>query len=500
MPYCAKFLNQVHALLQGIELKILFYLEFVPPGLEPFGPMTLAALAMQRGHKCDFLIEYDTYGFVKEMLKKLKLSSPDRKRLDSKIMKKVGQFRPDVIAYSVQTGTHNHSLYINRLLKDRFSFISVFGGPHATFFPEMAREKGVDYVMRGECERSFVHLLERLEKKKAPEDVRGIVFARRGKMVNNDVGQLVEDLDSLPFPAREILYDKYPFLGRSWMKSFMTSRGCPYDCTYCFNHALRKLYSGKGNLLRQRSVKNVINEIIHIKEKYGLKHVMIQDDTFILNPKWVTEFCRQYRKKVNLPFTFQARANLVTGQMIKELSEAGAVSATMAIESGNDHLRNDILKRRMSKEMLVNASAMMRKYGIRFLNQNIIGLPEETWETAMETLDLNIRCRPTYAYTSLFQPFPKTELGEYAEKIGIFDGDYSRLASLSFHDDLHTDIDKDLKKRLVNLQKLFAVVVRFPFLKRLLPLLVKAPKNNLLYRMIYYAYKRYIFTFYMHIR
>ncbi|PIN86270.1 hypothetical protein COV19_05670 [Candidatus Woesearchaeota archaeon CG10_big_fil_rev_8_21_14_0_10_44_13] len=480
-------------------LRVLFYLEFVHPGLEPFGPLTLMALARQKGHTCDLLVEYDDYSFFRQTLKKLKLYSDNQKKNSRKIIDQVARFNPDIIAFSVQTGSHNHALYVNRLLKKRFNFISVFGGPHTTFFPEFVKEEGVDVALRGECENSFIELLERLEKKHSIEGIQGVVIKKAGGISSAEVGKLVEDLDSLPPLARDILYDKYPFMAKAWMKSFMTTRGCPYDCTYCFNHAFRKLYKDKGRMIRQRSVNSVIDEMVHVKKKYGMKHVIIQDDTFILNTGWVKEFCREYRKRVKLPFTFQARANLVTEDLIAALKKAGAVSATMAIESGNDHLRNDILKRHMKKEQLLKASKLLRKYDIKFLTQNILGLPEETWQTALETLDFNIKCRPTYGYTTLFQPFPKTELGEYAEKIGIFDGDYTKLASLSFHDDLHTKIDDKLKKKLVNLQKLFAIIVRFPFLRPFVNILVKAPKNNFMYRLFYFAFKRFVFTFQMEI-
>jgi radical SAM superfamily enzyme YgiQ (UPF0313 family) len=196
-----------------------------------------------------------------------------------------------------------------------------------------------------------------------------------------------------------------------------------------------------------------------------------------------------------LPFTYQARPNLITEEIVRDLKNAGAVTALMAIESGNDHLRNDILKRGISKEQLLKASKLMRKYNIKFITQNILGLPEETWETAMETLDLNIRCKPTYAYATLFQPFPKTELGEYAIKIGLFDGDYTKFTSHPYREDLYTNIHPYLKKELINLQKLFAMTINFPFLRRYVHFLVKASKNNMIYKLIYFMHKKIVYKF-----
>lgn len=480
-------------------MRILFYFEFVKPGLEPLGPLILIALAKEKGHICDIVVEYSDYSFIKEAFKKLKIYANNKKKIENKLIRQVTKFKPDIIAYSIQTGTHNHALYINNLLKKKFNFISIFGGSHSTFFPEIIKEKGVDIVLKGECENSFIKVLDKLEKKQSIASVEGIVFKNNKKIHSNNVGELIENLDTIPFPERDILYKNFPFMAKSWMKSFITSRGCPYNCTYCFNYAFQKLYKGKGKIIRKRSVKNVINEMVCVKEKYSMKSIRFTDDTFILDPEWIKEFSKEYKEKVNIPFIFNARANLITEDIIANLKKAGAVSATMAIESGNDHLRNDILKRNMTKEELLRASKILRKYDIKFSCLNMIGLPGETWETAIETLDFNIKCKPTYASVVLFQPFPKTKLAEYAESIGIFDGDYSKFASISFHDGLYTNIDEDFKRKLINLQKLFAFVVRFPFLHNFIDLLVKAPKNNILYKLIYYTFKKFVFKFQMHI-
>ena len=108
----------------------------------------------------------------------------------------------------------------------------------------------------------------------------------------------MEDLDSLPFPDRALVYERDPIAARSKIKHFLTGRGCPYNCTYCFNHALSEIYRGKGQRFRQRSVDNVIEEVRWVRDHYPLEFVVFVDDTFVLSHEWLAEFAEKYPRQI----------------------------------------------------------------------------------------------------------------------------------------------------------------------------------------------------------
>jgi radical SAM superfamily enzyme YgiQ (UPF0313 family) len=284
------------------------------------------------------------------------------------------------------------------------------------------------------------------------------------------VRPLIEDLDRIAFPDRDLVteYRKTP----NRFQTFVASRGCPYECTYCFNESYRRLYAQKGKVLRRRSVDNVIEEIKQVVRKIPLEHVSFQDDEFCSQVEWVREFSKKYKEKINIPFSCNLRPNLVTDEIVGLLKEGGCVSITMAFEAGNDYVRNTILKRHLSKEQMINAAGIINKYKI-FLNiQNILGIPGGSLEADLETLRLNMQAKPSYAWVSLCHPYPNTKLGEYACAHGYCKDELLRVRpTFHYRSPLHI---KD-KMQVENLHKLFAVAVRYPHTYPLVRVLIRLP-------------------------
>ena len=306
-------------------------------------------------------------------------------------------------------------------------------------------------------------------------------------------------LDELPFPDRDLLYNVHPASRRNKIRPFITGRGCPYSCTYCFNKAYRDLYRGLGKAMRRRSVEDVIREIKAVRKRYPLEFITFMDDTFILNRQWLQEFAVRYKAEVGLPFWCQVRADLVTDEMMALFKDAGCVSVSFGLEAGNDRLRNAILNRAMSREQILEASRIFRRHGIAFMTNNMLGLPTGSLETDFETLELNVQCRPSYANVFLFQPYPKTELGEWACREGWMTGSFDDLSGSVSDDTILRFGSKSEKRQIENLQKLFALAVEFPFLVPLVKLLIKLPRNKLFW-LVYkiwkgYAIKRRMFPF-----
>jgi radical SAM superfamily enzyme YgiQ (UPF0313 family) len=277
---------------------------------------------------------------------------------------------------------------------------------------------------------------------------------------------LIADLDRLPFPDRDLLFSLDSYTRDSPMKIVFTSRGCPYLCTYCFNHKYNSLYRGKGEIVRYRSVDNVLAEIKDISSKWPLKHVFFLSDTFILDRAWVSEFAERYSTEIRLPFTCNVRANLVDEQVASDLKKAGCVSVLFGVESGDEQMRNNILKRQMSDEVLVRAGELLRAANICLYTQNILALPGESFSQALSTMELNQRLRPAYAWASIFTPYPSNELTEYAIQNGYFEGKADEV-NYSYHSHSVMKFSSRRERRMfTNLHRLFGIFVEWPFLGR----------------------------------
>ncbi|MEW6233297.1 MAG: radical SAM protein [Chloroflexota bacterium] len=400
------------------------------------------------------------------------------------------RWRPDIVAYSVFTGSQHYYLDLNRRIRARQKVFSVFGGPHPTFFPELIQEDGVDGICIGEGEGAFLELANALQSGQPVTGIANWWIKENGVIHENAPGHLVEDLDSLPFPDRALLYERYAPSRYNPLKPFITGRGCPYNCTYCFNHSFAKLYRGKGRMVRQRSVDNVLAEMSWVLEAYPFQLALFMDDTFIVSREWVAEFAEKYPRVIGKPFWCQVRANLVNDGIVRLLKQAGCVSVSMGVEAGNDDLRNRVLNRNMSKETIIRACQLLGAQGIAVMTTNMLGLPGGSLAADLETLELNRACKPAYASALLFQPYPRTALGEYAQREHLMEGTFDDISfSATAHSVLRFS-DAREKRQIENLQKLFAVGVEWPFLLPLIRLLLKLPSNRL-YWLIYKLWKGY---------
>ncbi len=406
--------------------------------IEPLGIMSLSAVAKKAGHEVRLItIEQGIYG-------------------------ELASYKPDVVAYSVMTGDQDYFEAINKQIKDAIPGIqSIAGGPHPTFFPEW--KSSIDHYCVGEGEGSFVEFLDHIDDFKGEQSV-----------INFGPRPLIRDLDSLPFPDRDLVF-QFPEIKNGPIKHFMAGRGCPFLCSYCFNEAYSKIYDGQPRV-RLRSVDNMIEEIKQVlQQSPETKFIYFQDDTFILYKDWIEEFALKYKTNIGLPFHCHTRANLVNIDVAKMLHYAGCYSVHIAAEAGNQDVREKILNRKMSNETIKNAVEYFEGLtDIRVMLQNMIGLPGTTLENDYETLELNIQCNPTYSWVSIFQPYPKTELGKYAQKIGQYKGDFSNLKN-NFFDSSPLDIPH--ANEVANLQKLFAFAVKNPDIYRsgLLDTLIRVP-------------------------
>ncbi len=433
------------------KMKVLFIYKY--EYIEPLGILSLSAYLKKKGHKIYFI----DLKFSRDYYEEIK-----------KIM-------PDVIAYSITTGKHNFYKKLNIKLKKRFNFFAVFGGPHCTFFPEFIKEDGVDAISKGEGEFAFAELLDKFEKNEDIRFIKNVDIKINGVIYQNEVRNLIPDLDILPYPDRELI-NRYKHYRKMHRRYILTGRGCPYNCAYCFNHSYNRLYAGKGNIIRKRSVDSVIKELKEIEEGYKPKRFQFVDDTFILDRKWTLDFCKRYEEEIKLPFICYTRVNLVDEEIIKALKEAGCITVLFAIESGNDYIRNEVLKRNISEEQILNTAGLCSKYKLKTYIQNMVGLPDETLEKVWETIRLNIKCKPSYSWVSIFQPYPKTDLCDYSIAKGYYEKKEIDLFNESYYYKSLMNM-KDIRK-IERLHHLFPLAVEFPFLIPFIKLLTNFNLNR----------------------
>jgi len=443
--------------------------------IEPLGLMSLAAVLKANNHHVE-LLKINS-----------KHAEPWAARTDDEILFYAEKFAPDIIVYSITTGMHRYYAEINLRLKQKLCFLAVFGGMHASFFPDFINEEGVDVICRGEGEEAIAELANALAEEKSIVGIKNLWVKEKGKVFQNPLRPLIADIDKLPFPERGLIY-RYKSSRDNPIKNFITTRGCPYKCSYCFNDGFYTMYGlANRKLVRSRSVKNVLDEIQVVKGKYPLKLVYFQDDILSLHSDF-SSLMEKYSKEIGVPFHAHMRPDLINERIVNLLAKGGCLSITMSLESANDSTRN-LLKRGLTKEHVYAASKLLHKYGIKFRLENMLGLPGETLKDCFGTLDMNIRCKPTIGWASLFQPYPGTELFNYAKNNNLFTGDVNEFNYSFFEDSV---LKLEHKREIENLQKLFPLTVAFPFLRPATKQIIKLPPN-FLFRFVHNSWKNYLY-------
>jgi anaerobic magnesium-protoporphyrin IX monomethyl ester cyclase len=430
-------------------MKVLFIINMEDLGFEePLGVLYLSAVCKKNNH--------EVYAVNNNLCK---------------IEDKIKAVKPDLLAVSVLTPSFPYLFENIKKTRARYNIPTVFGGPHATFFPEIVKSAEIDYVFMGECEEAFVEFLNLLDEGKTIDGVSNLVFIDgNGQVRQNPVKPLIGRLEDLPFPDRDLFVDYEQFY-KADVKSIIAGRGCPYNCSYCFNDQYHKMYEGLGKTMRVRSVDNIVEECLELKHKYKARMLHFFDDIFPYQKDWLKEFAEKYTRKVDLPFFTNTRFDTCSEEYIKDLSMAGCKTLLIGVETGNEELRKMVLKRRMTNKMMIEKARMIHSYGIKIYTQNIIGLPYGSLEKDFETLKLNIDLKADLAQAYTCQPYPKTEIERMAREAGLLDDTFEIGRSFYYPSPLKLPYKKEMDK----LRIVFSIIVNFPFLYGLTRILLKFP-------------------------
>ena len=357
---------------------------------------------------------------------------------------------PDMVGVQALTFTLLDSLAMVDIAKKvNPDVITVLGGRHCDIYAaETAALPGVDFVVTGEGEHTLAALVRSLKDPAALEKIPGLTFRRGDRLVSNMCMEIA-NLDELPFPARDLTaYKDYRFLlaKKSVFTTMITSRGCPYGCSFCDEGRKR---------FRAVSARRVVDEMMHCKETYGIDQFFIFDSTFTVNRQRVLDICELLaERKAGVTFDVRSRVNLIDDEVLKALQRAGCVRIQYGVESGNDGVLKAINKK-IAVQQVRDVVRKTREYGFEILCDFMIGLPDEGEKEVEDTIRLALELPIDYAQLAITVPYPNTELYHLGMSRGLFK-DYWREFAAAPSPDFQPRLWEERLKR----EQLIALMMR----------------------------------------
>lgn len=398
---------------------------FVYRNYEGVGLGYLASYARELGHEVQLILYPDPWcdTYIKQKDKDSPMTGQLQTRVNRQLLREVVDFGPDLICFSAVTDDYQWCSDTASILKAATGAMTLFGGVHVTSVPDrVARNPNVDLIALGEGERLLARLLDELDDFKAGDDIEvpGVWYERGGELRENGRGEAIQDLDNLPFPAKDLFYARMPSLARTY--TIMTSRGCPYQCTYCYNAVMLPMFREQGKWMRQRSVENVIEECQHAVKNFGTRHFLFLDDVFASNKKWVEEFSERYRSEVNVPFGLATEAVVLKDDVVRWLKEAGLVNVQIGIQTLNESSKERIA-RPESRPQLEHAMTALNKYKVHYQVDHMLGIPGETAEDQRTALEFYNEYRPDIISVFWLKYYPRLPIIDFAMEKGILSPD-----------------------------------------------------------------------------
>ena len=339
----------------------------------------------------------------------------------SRLASRVAAIDPRVIGITGNVATASSALGTARSLREHLGDGTsiLFGGPWATAEHERVLLDGfADVVVMGEGEETIIELLESIDDRKAWGSIRGIAFKEGGAVVKTAQRPLIESLDALPFPAWDLLppSSRYFFYTRGYpLYPVMTSRGCPYNCVHCTKLVF-------GHRYRVRSPESVLLEFEYLKREHGVKTVAIVDDTFTNDPERaerILDGLISRRLGISIMFSNGVRADTITTRLARKFKAAGVFYVGLGIESGNQHIVNQIGKK-LDLLRVIRAARALRREGIITCGYYIFGHPQDDASSMWQTVRFALSLDTDYVQFFKAVPIAGTEMHRTIEEHGRF--------------------------------------------------------------------------------
>ena len=391
--------------------------------LPPLGLAYLAAFIRENNFSVD-IIDAATLGLTQDEL-----------------IEEIRKKSPSVIGISTLTPNYHRAVGIGEKIREEFpKALTLIGGHHATLEPEktLLENSSFDLLVFGEGEYTLLEVMQ--EYKKCGYDrskllsnaqrltlIKGISFRDNSVVKVNSHREFIEDLDTLPFPAWDLLpMDRYIPLPNQYLRKpvvhMLVIRGCPFDCSFCSCNAVF------GRKIRKTSTSRVVESMKRAIKDYGAKEFSFWDDTITASKSWITELCNLIiDEKLDVTWTCLSRVDTISKEVLLLMKKAGCWNIFFGFESGNQQLLENINKR-ITPEQSKQVMQWTREAGIEVRASFMLALPGETPEMALETIKFAIELDPDYAQFCITTPYPGTKLFKEVDKYGTMHHKYSKYS------------------------------------------------------------------------
>lgn len=402
---------------------------------EPLGLMYLAAYLREKGIKVEIL---DAFRGLKSVLMEDDFFRSGIS--EEEIKNKIIEYKPDIIGIASMFTMHSKGIHdVAKIIKSvSQDILVVVGGSHVSSLPEVVLEDhNIDIVIMGEGEETLVEIINKFKEKQNIFEILGIAIRENNKIKINRHREFIKDMNSLPFPARDLvdmnvyLNDKYRNLlaMATPRANIITSRGCPYYCPYCSIHSIWR------HSWRAVSAKKVVDEIEFLVKKYGIREIAFQDDNLTLDKKRMHEICDEIlKRKLKIKWCTPNGVAIWTldKELLKKMKKSGCYKLTFGIETGSLVTQRFIRKTHIDLEKSKKIIKYCNRIGLWTHSAFIIGFPYETRHEIEETIDYAIKSDLDLAAFFIATPFPGTELYEIYKKEGLLIADFGDATQIKW--------------------------------------------------------------------
>jgi len=352
---------------------------------------------------------------------------PDPNEAEEKLfLSLIEDIKPGAIGFTVTQPFERNIAYLSRLIKGKYNIPILWGGPGPTTGPETC-SKWCDFVCTGEGEKTIVDIAARIDNKEEIKEVNNLAYLQDGKFTQNPLYPLIANLDELPAkdidPKNKFLIEDDRLVSNFNEVSYtrnvryhtISSRGCPYSCSYCAENFMKKLYAPQ-RYLRRRSTANVIEELEEAKKIVNYQIVQFEDEVFSLDYEWLREFGELYKKRIDVPFVCYIYPNKNIEKQLKLLKEIGLFSTCLALQSGSERINKEIFKRPFNKKLYLETAQIIKRLDIEYYVDIITYNPFETRKDLQATLNvLRQLPKPFVMYVNKLYPIQGTKIRDLIE-------------------------------------------------------------------------------------
>jgi len=357
---------------------------------------------------------------------------------DAQVVERVRAYDPGLVAFSAMTQQYRHALRLARAIRAALPKVPLaVGGVHTLMCTEQIKADDVwDFIGVGECDEALPDLVDRLEAgDPTHRDVPNLcVRLPDGTYRHNGLGPYPR-LETLPPEDYEVYELDHMLPLKNGWQSVLTSRGCPFACTYCFNREMRNRYRTEAGespraYLRHTPPQRVVDEIVQLRDRHpAIETIIFDDDLLTLDGDYCIELFERYAaSEVGLPFVLNAHVQAFGDDVAAALAKAGCMIVKFGVEAGSEEIRRRVLHRYMSDDQIAEAFETCHRHGLHSSAFLMIGLPFETIDMLNATIDLMVRVGPGRMRWAIFFPFEGTESYAIAEEAGLIDHD--KLAAM----------------------------------------------------------------------